>query len=260
MRIDQVSHLEVASYLETRDTVIVPLGSCEQQGLHLPMGVETEIVSRLAWAVSERTGHAVVPTLPINTTESFLEFPGVLSVRMDHYYRFLTDYVRGLVQQGFQHIFFVNIHYGSQGPIESVAREIRSKFPNAVVGGCECWTLMQAAEMANPSTDDFPFGHASEVTTSVALHLCPELVRMDVAQAGSANPNSPGIEVLGNRKARLNGIDCDLYLNCSDYQPSGCLGDPTAATADKGQLIFEKMVGATSRLLETFEKIRLDQP
>jgi creatinine amidohydrolase len=254
MRIDRVPYTAVQAYLKDNDTVLIPLGSCEQQGPHLPMGAETFIVEGVADAVGERTGFAVTPAMPINYAHLFLDFPGVLTADLEHYYRFLEDVCHGLAHQGFRHFFFVNIHFGSAPAMEAIARTVRAKYPDAVTGACECFQLMREASDTPVATDFFPFGHASERTTSMCLHLCPELVDMGKVQVGKPGRFDSGLEVMANAKARYGKSSIALYMDCADYNPMGCYGDPSGATAEKGQAIFGDVVDYVTDVVTAFSK------
>jgi creatinine amidohydrolase len=243
MRIDRVPYTAVCSYLEQRDTILIPLGSCGQQGLHLPMGIATIITEAVATAAGDRAGLAVMPALPVNYAHLFLDYPGTLSARMDHYFAFLNDICHGLAGQGFRHFFFVNIHNGSVASIEATARDVRRHVPDAVFGACECFQLMREAADEPTATDDAPFGHASERTTCMALHLCPDLVQMDEARRGALRPLPGGFRAQSNSKVAFGRASIQLYQDGSDLNPMGCTGDPTRATAAKGEAIFEAVVG-----------------
>ena len=256
MRIDRVPYTEVEKYLKKRDTVLIPLGSCEQQGPHLPMGIETVIVESVANVVGEKAGFAVAPPMPVNYAKLFLDYPGALSVELNTYNTYISDLAEGLAHQGFKHLFFVNIHFGSLPAIESAARGLRAKHSDVFTAHCDCF--QQMAEAPVPvDTDNFPYGHGSERTTSMALHLCPERVQMNKVKVWKPKPLSQGFDVAGAARAKLGNSSFGLYIDQADYNPSGATGDPRGATAEKGAAIFEHVVASVAGAATAFTKLKL---
>lgn len=256
MRIDRVPYTEVEKYLKKNDTILIPLGSCEQQGPHLPMGAETVIVESVATAVGEKTGFAVAPPMPVNYAKLFLDYPGALSVELNTYNDYIADLAGGLAHQGFKHLFFVNIHFGSLPAIESAARGLRAKYGNVFTAHCDCFQQMQEAPVP-VDTDNFPYGHGSERTTSMAMHLCPDLVKMDKVKVWKPKPLPQGFHVAGSARARLGKSSFGLYIDQADYNPAGGTGDPRGATPEKGAAIFDHVVKSVSGAAVAFSKLQL---
>ncbi|MBI4182420.1 MAG: creatininase family protein [Proteobacteria bacterium] len=257
MRIDRVPYTAVARYLKKNDTILIPLGSCEQQGPHLPMGAETLIVDAVATAAGERTGFAVTPALPVNYAHLFRHYPGVLSAGLESYTGQLRDICEGLVRQGFRHVFFVNIHFGSLAPIEAVARALRERYADALFAHCDCFQLMREVSDAPVATKVSPYAHGSERTTSMILHIAPGLVDLKAARIGKPKPLGNGFEVLSSARAKYKGSSIGLYVNQEDYNPMGSTGDPTHATPEMGKKIFEDVVAYVADAATAFSRTRL---
>ncbi len=256
MRVDQVPYDDVAAYLKTRDDVLLPVGANEQYGPHLPTGTETLIVERLATAVGERTGVAVAPALPLNYSAMFLDYPGTLSVEMDVLGQVLGAMVASLAGQGFRHVLFVNIHAGSLGPMEAVARQARTAH-GVLTATVDVFKIMRDVGGVTYTATHSPTGHAAELTTSVMLHLAPDQVRMDRARSCPIGQLHPDFSTAGSGSVTFASSGFNLYADMSDYNPAGCNGDPTAATAAQGRQLFDNAVTYVAEVAERFRTVTL---
>ncbi len=239
MRIELHPYSEIAKYLETKDTILMPIGAVEQYGPHLAIGTELRIVGRIAQDAAEKAGLAVAPVVPFNYSHMFLDFPGTMSVKM----RTIEDYVgqvaHGLASQGFRRFFFVNIHAGSLGSLESVCRSLRSRW-NCVGGLIDVFSVMRDVSGVEYGTKKAPTGHASEMVTAVALHLAPELVFMDRVESPSELRSFvDGVNTVSSGKVAYGDSSFQVFSDISDYAPLGMQGDAGAATAEKGKIIYE---------------------
>jgi creatinine amidohydrolase len=215
------------------------------------MGTELRIVEEAANQVGERTGFAVTPVVPFNYSHMFLDYPGTLSVDMVTVEAYIGEMCHGLASQGFRHFFFINIHAGSLGPLESVARSLRREW-DAVGGLIDVFSVMRDVAKVTYTTKKAPTGHASEMVTSVALHLCPELVFMDRVQPPpDLRAFVDGVKTVSSGKVALGASSFAVFSDISDYSPLGIQGDAAAASAEQGKAIWEAtldyMAGAAQK-------------
>lgn len=255
MRTDSVPFADIAQYLKTQDTVLIPLGAVEEYSLHLATGTELRLCEMAATEVGERTGLAVTPIIPVNYSHMFLDFPGTMSVPMDVLERYLQGICDTLAGQGFRRFFFFNIHAGSLGPIESVCRSLRRQF-GAVGGLIDIFSIMRDVGGAEFKTKSAPSGHASEMVTSVALAKCPELVFMDRAKAAAPLKSfGEGVQTLSSGKVRMGASSFAVFSDISDYAPLGTQGDPTGATAEQGHAIWERSIAYLTEASQRFSTL-----
>jgi creatinine amidohydrolase len=188
--------------------VVVPVGSCEQHGPHLPLHTDTVIASHLAHDLAaRRTDCAVAPPITITASGEHQGFPGTLSIGTDVMADLVielarsADWAAGLV--------LVNGHGGNVAAMERASRVLRSERRTVL-------TWWPALPDADP--------HAGHTETSLMLALAPDAVRFERAVAGP--------------------IPATVDLVRDGVQPwseTGVLGDPTAATADAGARIFTQL-------------------
>jgi mycofactocin system creatininase family protein len=203
--------------LPERPLVVVPVGSTEQHGPHLPLETDTLIATAVARRVAVRLGGYVAPSLSIGASAEHQDFPGVLSIGTAALELVLTELVRSLSLWAGR-VVLVNGHGGN---VPAVTRAVDQL---VVEGHDVCWVACAVEGDA----------HAGRTETSLLLHLAPLLVRRQHAEVGNTRPIR---ELLPELMA--NGV--------RELSPNGVLGDPSGATAAEGEALFERMVDAACR-------------
>lgn len=204
-------------------SVMVPLGSTEQHGPHLPLDTDTRIATAVAGRVLTRLGPEwlVAPAIAYGASGEHQSFAGTISLGTEALTLLLVEYGRSAAGWA-QRIVFVNGHGGNVAALTGAVARLRAESRD--VGWCPCLTAGGDA-------------HAGHTETSVLLHISPGDVRTDRWVAGN---RAPLPELLGSM--RRGGV--------AAVSPVGVLGDPTTATAAEGERIFTEMVdGCVRRVL-----------
>lgn len=204
-------------------TLLVPVGSTEQHGPHLPLDTDTRIAGALARAVAERlagpaTGRSgpdfpVAPAVAYGASGEHQSFAGTISIGTEALSHLLVEYGRSACCWA-QRVVFVNGHGGNVPALAEAVRRLRLEARD--VGWLPC-----AVSEAD--------AHAGHTETSLLLHLSPDDVRLDQALAGNSTPL---VELMP--QLRRGGV--------AAVSAVGVLGDPTTATATDGRRIFTEMV------------------
>lgn len=200
--------------------MLVPLGSTEQHGPHLPFATDSVIAEAAARSaaplIEAGTGRPVViaPALPYGASGEHQSFPGTVSIGHDALRLVLIEMIRSLSDWAGL-VVLVNGHGGNQATVTSVAQQMRDEQHDVL-------SLTCALESASDA-------HAGHDETSVLLHLAPSMVRMDDAEPGNTDP----LDVLLPELMR-SGV--------RPVSPNGVLGDPTESTAHTGRQSFEGLV------------------
>lgn len=208
----------------TTPTLVVPLGSIEQHGPHLPLDTDTRIAAALSGHVADRLGHLLAPAIGYGASGEHQGFPGTVSIGTAVLTTVLVEFGRSACEWAAR-VVFVNGHGGNIDALRSAIRALRAE-------GREVVWVSGYAEAAD--------AHAGHTETSVLLHLCPGSVRSDLLAAG----NTESLAALMPR-LRSGGV--------AAVSPSGVLGDPTTATAAEGQRIFTAMVTECVRRVRRWE-------
>jgi creatinine amidohydrolase len=203
------------------DLAILPIGSIEQHGHHLPVITDWAIAGAIGKGIAEKTGGFYIPALPISTNKEQRGKRGSVGMHSDTFYRMVTDICLDLNVQGFKRIAIVQGH-GGIFVMNPVVRELNADHnPELFIAKLDietCWAKFQAEGLL-----DSPLGlHAEEVETSLMLYLHPELV--DMGKAVVFYPSVPR--------------SCLNYGGILRYCPDGVWGDATKGSAAKGKKMF----------------------
>lgn len=174
--------------LAPKATIVVPLGSIEQHGPHLPVWADTAIVSAIAQRAADTAATevpvVVAPTLPFGFAHHHLPFGGTISIDLPVYMDVIASIGRSLAADGFRRLLFINGHGGNDGAVRSVGdRLVVQEGLEVHVAGTSYWTCAADA-LAELALDVGPVpGHAGGFETSCLLALHPELVKTDLIPA-----------------------------------------------------------------------------
>jgi creatinine amidohydrolase len=240
MRFEDLTWPEIAA-LPPDTVAVLPLGAIEQHGPHLP--VSTDYVAAMeaaAAAVAVATVPAVLlPGLAYTKSDEHHTFPGTIWLSWDTLMRTLVDIGRSLQTSGITRLLFVNGHGGNSALGQVASRELRRRFGLRTFFAHLSVPTDQGGRGSTAS--EFGMGvHGGHGETSLMLHLRPELVHLDRAQA-RVPVALREYEHIGFGKPVSFGWTSD------DFGPDGHIGDPTGATAEDGKEFFE---AAVARLAE----------
>jgi mycofactocin system creatininase family protein len=209
-----------------RRLLVVPLGSLEQHGPHLPMDTDTRIAVAVASrACAGRDGVGLAPPVAIGASGEHADFPGTLSVGTEALLALLTELGRH-ASLHWPAMLLVNGHGGNAAAVTGAVRALRAEGR-----ACHAWHAgLPGPRLADP--------HAGRFETSILLALAPELVRLEKAAPGDTRPLAQIMPELRARGVRA-------------VSPNGVLGDPGGASAAEGEELLRQL---TARLA-----VRLDE-
>jgi len=215
--------------------VLVPVGSTEQHGPHLPLTTDTLIARAVAERVAARLPEPVLvaPAIAYGNSGEHAGFPGTVSIGHEVLRAVLVETVRSLALWAGP-VVFVNGHGGNVRTLQDAVPAMRAE------GHCVAWTPCE-----------FPGdAHAGRSETSVLLHLAPDEVRLSDAAAGDRRP-------LADLMPRL------VAGGVRSVSPNGVLGDQTRADEAGGRALLDALVEDTVLRITTFtpdDRGRLSAP
>ncbi|MEB3029955.1 mycofactocin biosynthesis peptidyl-dipeptidase MftE [[Mycobacterium] nativiensis] len=222
---------ELQSQLPGRSvTLLVPVGSTEQHGPHLPLDTDTRIAKALARATSDRLAASwpgqdwpVAPAVAYGASGEHQSFPGTISIGTEALTRLLVEFGRSACCWC-QRVVFVNGHGGNIPALAEAVRLLRFEARDVAWLAC-------AAQDAD--------AHAGHTETSLLLYLSPDEVRISQARPGNRAPLAELLPAM-----RRGGV--------AAVSAVGVLGDPTTASAEEGRRTFAEMVGGGVAAIETW--------
>ena len=258
IRYDELSWPEMREAIARQPVVLLPFGTIEDHGPHLPINTDNVIVEALCLEAARRAPDdmLVMPVVPYGLDEHHMDFPGTVSVDMQTLLGYVSDVAISAARHGFTHLLVVDGH-GSNAPLaDLVARRVVLETgivcgaisPNAAIDP----TLAEPTLSQLRSSGPGGVAHAGEYETALMLHLRPDLVHMERA-----------VREMGQLKLTYFNWDQGepSVLSWQDWwsrmSESGVCGDPTVATPEFGRAVFETTVDNLVRFVREFRTIPL---
>lgn len=198
--------------------LLVPVGSLEQHGPHLPLDTDATIAQAVAQGVAQELLDQgiqawVGPALSYGSSGEHQSFPGTVSIGSEVLHQVVIELTRSAATWAGR-IVLVNAHGGNAQALTQAVTQLRSQGHDVLWLPCR--------------TEDFDL-HAGHTETSLMLHLRPESVRIDRAEAG-------------NTRQLREILPAMMAGGVAAVSPNGVLGDPAGATAEQGARMLAAMV------------------
>lgn len=196
-----------------RPVVVIPVGSCEQHGPHLPLGTDTIVATTLADRAATRLDDVVVgPPLTITASGEHQGFPGTLSLGTAVVEELLVELVRSADWTG--GVVLVNGHGGNHAPVTAAVERVRAESRRVLAW----WPRVDGGDL-----------HAGRTETALLLAIDPTLVDRVTAASVAAVP----VDAATLARLRARGV--------REVSDSGVLGDPADATVEHGRELLERL-------------------
>ena len=242
--------------IDRHTPVLLNIAAVEQHGPHLPLDVDCRIGRHLCKRVDEAlgTGVLVLPQIKVCCSRHHMEFAGTLTVTHETMLAYLKDLIGCVRAHGFSNVLVLNSHGGNQAIGRVAVEAIGPDF--AAEGGriafTNWWDVALPALMEVNDSGRFGVGHACEFETSLMQLIAPDEVRIKALAGQSFEPLAEWAD-----SDLLRSAPVLLYRSMHELSGgTGVLGDPSAASAQKGQCIVDLVVPALQRILEELPATR----
>lgn len=254
-RYEKLTWPEINEAIAENKVVVVPIGSTEQHGPHLPLDVDVVCPQAIAEAAARQIPDEVLVMHPFvhGYAAHVMDFPGTTSIHWEHFIKCVIDIGKSVAYHGFKKIVFLNGH-GSNAPnLDLAARRVNLE-TDAECIACSWWQLLAVDPDFIPSWREskFPGGiaHACELETSVYLFLDEDNVRKDRIVDGEIAYHRYGSD-FQYTDLLAQGPGTKVSWTAS-YSDSGVLGEATLATKEKGELVVREASAQLARMLGEF--------
>lgn len=239
------------SKLDRGMVVIIPFGAVEQHSHHLPLGTDSIIADGIAARLEQQMPDRVliVPTTWLGCSMHHMEFSGSLTAEIETFIAVGEQIVGSLAKHSFRNFLLLNAHGGNMAKISLIAEKLRYRqaLPVKVVG-VTYWELI-SEEIKNIRESPLGgMGHACELETSLILALRPDLARPDRME-----PDGPSHVSQFEEKDMFAPGVVSVMKAFKEISQHGGVGDPTTASAEKGQRILAAAAGRLSLLVSEIE-------
>ncbi len=253
--LEEMSWTEFEELRKKVDTVLIPTGSVEVEGPHLPLAVDSIVALEVARRVAEGVEGVVVgPLVNVTYSDWHMGFPGTLTLSLPTLIQVLREICGSLTEHGFKRIFFVNSHVGNDAAIWSIGNEMVRKSQGRV-GMIRIWSLSTEVAKDISELKEKQFLHAGEIMTSVVMAIRPDLVDMKRAKKEYLKPKINSFTQVLSSKVKFQDRIVGLYHRSNEVTQSGVMGDPFGATREKGEMIISHMVDYIRKFVEEFKKM-----
>jgi creatinine amidohydrolase len=230
--------VELGEVAKRQPVVVLPIGSVEDHGPHLPLDVDNFLIGRICEEAAKRADGDILlmPIIPYGFETHHMDFHGTIDIHMEHLLHFVVDVTKSVAHHGFRRILIADGHGSNMPILDLVAR--RTILETEALCAAFLWPSLALDEIrALRESGRGGMSHACELETSVYLYLEGDRVQMDKARRENGMPESGFIwsDLTNPGPIRM----MDYWTR---FSKSGVNGDPTLATAEKGKAIFEAVV------------------
>lgn len=250
----RLSFSEVGEVAATNPVLLIPMGTVEQHGPHMPVNADNMVAEFVATRAAAETNAFVAPGLNYGCSDVFRNFSGTISIRHDTLAQLLEEVVEGYIAHGFRRIVFVNNHGGNEIVIERIARIMRKRH-GILLGSVYPWPLGYALMRDQYEDVEKAYGHGGEPETSAMLSMFPDDVTWDRLETGSFQ-SFQGWEPTSYSKVKVEGqpVPGTIYFESDDIAPNGVTGDGTNGTKEIGDVWVERVVGFAVAFVNQFDE------
>lgn len=224
--------------------VILPIGSLEQHGPHLPLSTDTTIADYVAGQVSKRCSTTfLMPPIQLGCASEHIGFPGTISLQPETMSSIIIDISHSLMKSRLNKLFIINGHGGNKATIDAAITKIKQTLPIIRVYSFTVTDVVKQKFDEIRKSGKRLVGHADEIETSMMLVIQPEVV--DLSKAVREEPSLPRpLSFESEDMARIS-----FAWSARELTKSGVIGDPPLASVDTGKILLDFATQIISKII-----------
>ncbi|NOX29153.1 MAG: creatininase family protein [Actinobacteria bacterium] len=224
--------------------VLVPVGTVEQHGPHLPVDTDNRIAEAFCTAAEQHCREntcLVAPTVGFGLSQHLADFPGAVFHTSHVFVDVLTEVFASYASSGFRRVLALNAHGSNVAPLDLATKEALHRHPGHQFASVSWWELSDVRDVVARSGPPSQASHACAFETSIMLTSAPEMVRLDKVVPGQPYPDSAHVwrDLFGRRPEPTHRNPVRLTEMWSSWSDNGVRGDPRDATAELGEAMLE---------------------
>src|SRR5215468_9962909 len=233
----ELTQPEIAAQFKQHPLVILPAGSVEQHGPHLPAGTDTFAANVIAHRVAELMDGLVLPATPLGVTPMHMPFEGTITLKPDTFMRLVIETCASTATHGAKYLMLLNWHEGNIPSLAIAAEALHREHGMTVLTVQACYV---AEELYGGTCNGLT--HGGEIEALAVLAHRPDLVHLDRIENSSDHQHGHKMDRLRRTRAYQ-----PVLTDVRSIAPTGWFGSPQHATADKGRRMITDIADAIAR-------------
>ena len=249
----ELTWVDVENFLKGHDVVIIPIGSTEQHGPHLPLDTDTFDAFWVSLKAAEEAKCALVaPPIYYGVSMHHMDFPGTISITPQLLEELVFQVTSSLIKHGFKKIVLINGHGGNIPALKAAMQRLKERFSDVLIV-LDTFDLVSdvVAEVMEVPYD----AHAGEIETSTSLVNRGERVRLERIKGRRFEIKAPKLKYL-SLGFWSKGPKVSWAFRTKELSEYGVIGDPSKASAEKGKVILERYIRRLAELLTELSQIK----
>jgi len=254
--LSELTWQEAKEAFQRTQTVLIPVGSTEQHGPHLPLGADWIEADAIAKAVTERADVITTHVVPVGISEHHMDFPGTLTITREHFRNFMMDICESLIRWGAGRFIFINGHGGNVDALSEIALTLRTKY--GALSAILQWYELIPLFNGQPTMQHGGYGEIALVAAAK-----PSLVKYDKAQLDPQKLVTENIIADLDHFTFKGGV-IRTFLRTKDVSLIGSMkeqpadveeADLKSATPEVGHKLLKSLVDLIVEFLKEFNRV-----
>jgi creatinine amidohydrolase len=265
-RLFDCSWVEVKEWLNKTDTVLVPVGSSEQHGPHLPIGIDSFAAYYVCIEAAKKANVPIAPLIPVGYSCFHMRpnEPGTITLSDNTFFNLMYDIGRSLIFHGFKKIIYSTGHTSNAPTLDRVVRALKYETgAMAISYAADTEVFAELCDDLIDGKDQLPGWHAGEIETSGAMLFCPDLVRIERAE--KVMPVTPEWMPQGSKKDsgsafhfKYKNYPVRMAFDQYEYSKNGIMGNPHLASKEKGEKIYTRMIDLFAEFIRSIKDVPVE--
>ena len=257
MRLERITWPKAEKYFRQNDTVIVPLGSLECHGRHMPLGTDTMIPEKILDEIEKISDVLIAPAIPYGNTDYLASFPGTVSLGPEVTYQVMYKVLDGLRKHGARRFVILNGHGGNNSVLDRLSVDMQEK--GCILVQMNWWMMVWNLVEDWKGEKPWRGGHGGAEETAAVMAIDPELIDFDEISDLSLKNLSEDLPFSSLSSVSFKGVDIPVRRFTTDVTDNGWVGNdhPKYATKEWGEKMIKATAEYISEFIEVLKKVQL---